>query len=114
MRLKLVQEVDFRKSEQMNFEEVMKKEQLVLGPNDVVAFYSRRGNQVAFIWRPTAINFADYGKRPGTATVVRSLRLRLSNRTWDPMMLQNYANDVGLVLEGLRRFEVIVGGKAAA
>lgn len=103
MRLKLVREVDFRKNEATNWNsEVIKRQQLAMKPNDVVCFFSQTRNQVLFVWRPDEIKF---GRRGLAATVYRSQRLRLSNGTWDVLMLQNYAEKCGIHLDGIRRFE---------
>ena len=103
MRLKLVREVDFRKNEATNWAaEVVKRQQLAMKPNDVVCFFSQTRNQVLFVWRPDEIKI---GKRRIEATVYRSQRLRLSNGTWDVLMLQDYAEKCGIHLDGIRRFE---------
>ena len=39
-----------------------------------------------------------------TVQVLSSRRLRISTK-WNPLMLANYAERVGLKLEGLKRFE---------
>lgn len=100
-------EGDFRTNDQTMMLDAIKREKLELGPNDVVAFVSLAHNQILFVWRPLEIDVSAYGHRRGNATVFRSQRLRLSNSTWEPTMLANYAADVGLQLDGLRRFEDI-------
>jgi hypothetical protein len=42
-----------------------------------------------------------------TLMVLRSVRLRMTSGEWNPNMLQNYANAVGLTLNGRERFETI-------
>lgn len=104
LTLRLVKEVDFRKSEATNFEEMKKKERLQIHGSDVVCFRSQSRNQVVFVWAPTTINLSEYGKK-GAAIVFRSQRLRLSHGTWDPLMLQNYAEALGIHLVGIKRLE---------
>lgn len=103
LRLKLVADVNFQHNEADNFNEVIKKHKVdQLGPNEVVCLKSLGGAQIVFMYRPREV---DLTSGRGTAMIYRSVRLRLTRSTWNPMMLQNYANEVGLVLEGLRRFE---------
>lgn len=104
MRLRLVTEADFRRSEVANFEVIQKKEQLRLGDDDVICLVSQSKNQVMFVWRPLNITIPS-----GETTIVRSMRLRLTRSTFNPLMLANYATAVGLQLDGLRRFEDILG-----
>jgi len=46
--------------------------------------------------------------------VVDSRRLRISGGAWSPLMLQNYANAVGLNLVGIKRFEQLYDESRAA
>lgn len=112
MRLKLIAHVNFQYSEAENFQLVMKKHRdMHLGPGDVLCMLSQSEGQMVFMYRPTEMELTGYGARKGTATVYRSLRLRLDRSKWDwRNMLQNYANDVGIHLEGLSRFEDIYEG----
>jgi len=113
MRLRLVQEADFRTTEIGIFQAATKKEQIDLGPNDVLVFVSIKRNQVLFIWRPYTVDLTKFGTwRRGEATVFRSERLRLDRSTWSPTMIQNYAEAVGLQLDGLRRFEDVMAAAA--
>ena len=113
LRLKLIATVNFTYSEAENFKDVMKKNPGVhLGPGDVVLLQSQSGGQMVFMYRPVDLNFETMecaGARRGGATAYKSVRLRLSRSTWNPLMLQDYANEVGLELEGLRRFAEIMG-----
>lgn len=72
-----------------------------LKTDDVVCFLSKRRNQIAFVW-----NLDLYGINKGKRVeITRCVRLRLSQGTWNPLMLANYAERVGLTLTGLARFE---------
>jgi hypothetical protein len=119
MRLKLIAMANFQYSEADNFNAVMKKHpHITLGPDDVVVLFSQSKNQIVFMYRTTELDFSQrpseddtgFGRRKGKATVYNSKRLRLSRSTWDVMMLQNYANEVGIELDGLKRFEDIYEG----
>jgi hypothetical protein len=103
LRLKLVADCNFQHNEADNFNEIIKKHKIdQLAPNEVVCLKSLGGAQMVFMYRPREIELTS-GR--GTAMVYRSVRLRLTRSTWNPMMLQNYANEVDIQLEGLRRFE---------
>lgn len=108
MRLRHMETVDFRINEAENFNAILKKYKLQLGPDDVVLMMSQSRNQLVFMHRNKILDLSKFGKRQGEATVYHSQRLRLSNSTWDALMLQNYANKVGIQLDYLRRFEDIM------
>lgn len=72
-----------------------------LGSGDCLLFLSRGMNQLLFLWSPT--NTEDT-QRHGKRTIFRSIRLRIEGGTWNPLMIQNYANEVGLEFVGLRNF----------
>lgn len=94
MRLAYIAEVDFRSSELHNFTRI--KDAPKLGPNDVVLLISLSRTQLCFVHGFTDL---DENRR-----VLRSERLRLTSGTWNPLMLVDYAERVGLKLEGLKRF----------
>lgn len=101
MRLKLIETVDFRKNEATNYAEVQKKYRLDLGRDDVICFFSIKRNQVVFVHRPISTE-----TRSGlAATVCSSVKLRLSRGMLDALMIQNYANEVGIHLINLPRME---------
>jgi hypothetical protein len=90
--------VHFGRSEHTNFEALRKSLKLVPKKNEVVCLISRTGSQVCFVY--------GYEKSNGGPVVLRSVRLRLVDRgAWNPMMLGNYAQKVGLVLDGVKLFE---------
>lgn len=111
MRLKLIADANFQYSEAENLKDVLKKNPSVtMTPADVVLLVSRSKDQMVFMHRPTELNLETLpgaGARKGTAIAYHSERVRLSRSTWNPLMLQNYANSVGIELDGLRRFEEI-------
>jgi hypothetical protein len=105
-RLRHVATADFRKSERTNFNELPRSIRgLLVSPNDVICFHSNSGNQVVFVYHPETVNRSD-----GTELeVVASVRLRLPvNRRWDPMMIADYAADVGLELVGLKKLKDVL------
>jgi hypothetical protein len=92
-RLRYVATTDFRRSEATNFAALPKTLRDSLRNNDAVCFRSGTGNQLVFVFR-----------RVGD--VVASTRLRLpSKRRWDPLMLADYAAEVGIELVGLKRLK---------
>ena len=102
LRLKLVVTADFRKTEQTNWIELEAAGEIPknLKPGDVVCMVSSSRNQVVFVFPP--YEHAHDGK---VIRVINSRRLRISGGAWNPLMLQNYAADVGLRLSGITRFE---------
>jgi hypothetical protein len=102
MRLVRVERANFRKSEATNFREIVAREKLELRPGEVLCIHSMTGEQLVFVWRPEHVDSGNGSK----VEVLSSRRLRLEGgRTWNPLMLVNYAESVGLKIENLRRFE---------
>lgn len=93
-----VVEADFRKNEATNFAEWSKKHSVK--PGQVVLFLSKSKDQMVFVHGFSALKVSDAIRR-----VLWSERLRLDRGTWNPLMLVNYAERVGLGLVGLKRFE---------
>jgi len=75
-----------------------------LKKGEAFLFLARGGNQVVFVFRDPTIEFE--GQRVARR-VIDSRRLRLDGGTWNPYMLQNYANEIGLHLVGIKRFEQV-------
>jgi hypothetical protein len=109
MRLKYIAQVDFRKSEETNFLEnhVVKRgrkfdKRPALKPGEVACLIASSGKQIVFVYNPDlAVDQGDDER-----SVLHSERLRLtSGGRWDPIMLGNYANQVGIQLEGIKLFE---------
>lgn len=119
LRLRYVETVGFRSSEQTNYEALVKRipgaKHLAAG--DVVLFISARGDQLMFVH--------GFQKLPNAPfECLRSERLRLrhfegpkvrgrknqargrrSRATWDPLMVADYAQAVGIRLENLPLWE---------
>jgi hypothetical protein len=112
MRLKLIAQVDFRKNEHTNYlEQALAKQgkksrkKFALKPGEVVCLVSSSGNQIVFVYNPGSVTdgHADFSVE---RKVLHSERLRLtSGGRWNPMMLANYAREVGIKLEGIKSFE---------
>ena len=106
VRLRRIVRGNFRKSERTLFEELPAHVRRGLSNTDAVCFVSSGGNQLVFVY-----GFTNVGLTKNTGTVrrrfgiVTSIRLRLTGSTWSPEMLQNYAADCGIELEGIKRFE---------
>jgi hypothetical protein len=105
VKLKFVEAAaDFRKSEHTNFLAVQKGRDINLGAGEAVLLVSRTGKQLVFVYSARILN------RDGkvTTTILPSLRYRIVGPgTWNPLMLQNYAEEVGLHLKGVKRYEDI-------
>lgn len=112
MRLRVIQVADFRRSEKTNFDRFWRKRRrlnvLSLGPDDVVCFISQSHDQVVFVWKPAPVDLGKHRGKAREGLVVRSQRLRLTPYVWEPLMLQNYANKMGIKLDGIKRFEEIM------
>lgn len=100
MRLMLIASVNFQKSEYTNLLHALKRlKKVKLKDDDVVCFISQSAKQIVFVWRPNSVM---NGKQ---REVIRSQRLRLPNGgTWTPTMLAEYAEQIGLKLNGIKRF----------
>lgn len=113
MRLKLIVQADFRKSEYTNYIEQSgpakkngkgKKKQLVLKSGEVVCLVSSRGDQIIFVYHMDRVREDE--PHSEERSVLHSERLRLTGGgRWNPMMLGNYALQVGIRLEGIKLFE---------
>ena len=107
LRLKAVIQCSFIRSEATNLNLFRETAYFPgeLADGEAFLFISLMGNQVIFVFR-NPINFED--DVDGTILqVVDSRRLRLDNGFWNPHMLQNYAESVGLHLVGIKRFEQV-------
>lgn len=105
MRLKHIAKVDFRKSEATNFDtfrraRATKAVVASLGAGDLIMFINMSEDQLVFIH---GFDTVSDGKQ--TLRVLSSRRLRISGGRWNPLRLANYAEEVGLQLDGLKRFE---------
>ena len=106
LRLKLVAHVDFRKSEETNFLELQKAGKLPpLRKGDGVLLISKSNNQLVFVEKIDEFNTETTGGRIVKARVCASQRFRIRGTTWNPLMLQNYAERAGFKIPGIKRFE---------
>lgn len=102
MKLKHVEKMAFSQGEHTMYKKLCDTypHLSVLSKNDVILVISLTGNQLVFIHGFTSVDGLN---------ALHSERLRLPNhRPWNPTMLVNYAEQVGITLEGLRRFEDIL------
>ena len=103
VRLKAVCfDVDFRYNEFGIYEGFRKSKSFPgdLGKNEVFLFVSRTGNQLLWVLNLTSLDAVG-----SQQSMIDTRRWRLSGSYWNPMMLANYAADVGLDLVGIKRFE---------
>lgn len=102
LRLRYIQTVDFRASEHTNYMAAIRKYRYLskLKPTDAVLFISRKKDQLIFVY-----GFGMTTGLHGVRRYLRSERLRLENGSWDPLMLQNYAGEAGIYLEGIKTLE---------
>ena len=103
LRLRLVATVDFRHGVPFHYDELKKSNRLdEVRADECILLVSQTGTRVAFVFRE-----ANTTSRNGEPVkVVSSFQLALDRRTpWSPLMLQNYAEQVGIELLGLKRFE---------
>ena len=113
LRLKLIVEADFRKSEETNFLELKKTGKLPkLRKGEGVLFISKSKNQLVFVEQIEEMEVdTSYGKRV-KARICSSQRFRIRGTKWNPLMLQNYAEHAGFKIPGIRRFETYYRGYA--
>lgn len=107
LRLKQIyDDVDFRKSEETNFNALKKARKLpVLRKGEGVLFISKKKNQIVFVTPEVEFDSTNGVGYDVTVTVLASKRFRIRGSTWSPLMLANYAEAVGLTLQGIKRFE---------
>lgn len=107
VQVKRIFTADFRKSARTLFDEVKADRKLWrgrLGPDETYLFVSLTGNQLLFVLGDHEIE-----SRPGTRFSTKRQLLdyrgwRIEGGTFEPHMLENYANSVGLTL-GRATFE---------
>ncbi len=103
VKLVEIKEANFRQSEATNFAKLPKSRRESLKNGEAICFVSRMGNQLVFVHKGGEFGKTVQGKE---RRVVYSTRLRLTRGTWNPIMLADYADEVGLELLGLKKFEV--------
>ena len=98
---------DFRRNDVTLYNRVPKAIRDTMKGNDAVCFVSSMGNQVLFVYKRIKVGIV-LNHRTGKTRARElgsSFRLRLNAGTFNPEMLQNYADEVGLELVGIKRFE---------
>ena len=96
MRLKYIESVNFGASELTNYRALAKRNKWSLAKGEVACLVSLTGNQIVFVYAPTS---------GAAGEVLRSERVRLTSRgRWNPLMLADYAEEVGLHLDGIAKF----------
>lgn len=105
IRLKAIKyQCDFRKNEVTLYEEFRKSRSFCgeLGNNEAYLFISGSEDQLIWFLRSVEVQ-AD---RDAPVGVTHTQRSRLMKHTpWNPLMLQEYAQAVGIELVGIRSFE---------
>lgn len=102
MKLKYIDSVSFRQSEWTNYKQLSRKLKWELRAGEVACLVSLTGDQIVFVYAPVML---DHPHIEATQCL-RSERLRLTGKQrWNPLMLVNYAKQVGIELDGLKRFE---------
>lgn len=104
--LRGVYEADFRQTELSILEAMHELQKTELRPGETWAFRSKSGNQVLFVLHRGQIECPR-----SRQDFVDSRRLRLRHGTWSMEMIQNYAESVGLHLQGIKRAEEIWGAR---
>lgn len=107
VQIKRIFSADFRKSPRTLFDEVRKSRKLwcgTLGTDETYLFVSHTGNQLIFV-----LGDHEVESQPGTRFATKRRLLdyrgwRIEGGTFNPKMLENYANNVGLTL-GRKTFE---------
>lgn len=104
LRLKLVAAADFRKGVPTMMDDLRRAKKLVdLSGDEVVLLISATGLQLAFVFRDVTI---EDRSRVDTVKCTTHYRVQLDRHTpWNPLMLVNYAEEAGIELQGLKRFE---------
>jgi len=98
---------DFRRNSETLYNEVPKSVRDRLKRDEAICFVSGTGNQVMFIYKAATVGMTQGNSlhKPRKRTLVTSVRMRLNVGSFNPEMLANYADEVGIELVGLRRFE---------
>ena len=98
LRLRVITSGNFRKNEATLYTEFEKEHgPLALKGDDCILFVSKTGKILRFVFAPVM------GKK---TSVLSSQTLRITvGGTWNPLMLKNYAAQLGIELAGLKCFE---------
>ena len=101
-------DVDFRLRDLRSYDEFRNSNKFPgeLRRNEAYLFVSRSGDQLLWVLNVSQVEVSrpnrlgQYQRR-----IIDTRRWRIEGGTWNPMMLQNYANEVDLDLVGFRRYE---------
>lgn len=107
VRIKQIVTGDFRKSARTLYDELKKNRKLFQGdpkPGDVYVFISSSANQLIFITGEASVTNWPGSRHEAEQTILDYRTWRIKNGTLSPLMLENYANKVGLSL-GLKTLE---------
>jgi hypothetical protein len=108
MRIRYIFRGSFQKNEVTLFHEAMTEAgELTLGHDDCILLVSQSEKLLKFVWRQITTSRKNVdGTNGKLSTVVSSQLYRIvDGGTWNPLMLANYAEQVGIQLEGLKKFE---------
>lgn len=105
MRLKLIYDCDFRKSEATNYVQAMKENDIDLRTNEVIVLKSLNGLQLKFVYPVIEVEQTMFRGEKRPRKVYRSLHLRLDGGHWDPLLLALYADRVGIQFDNKKLYE---------
>lgn len=98
--------VDFRKSEETNFNEFMKTPYgRTIRPGEGVMFISMTEKMYCFVEPPEEFDSVNWKGKKVKIKVIASQRLRIHGAKWSPEMLSKYAERAGYRIIGIKRFE---------
>jgi len=107
VKLRYVYRGNFRKNSVTLLKEALKEaDNMKLGKNDCVLAVSISGKILRFMGAPQTLHRGGSDDATYVTEVQQSLDYRVTgDGVWNPLMLQNYAAELGMELEGLKRFE---------
>lgn len=107
VHIKRVFTANFCKSVRTLYDEIKADRKLwrgVLGPDEAYLFVSQTGNQLLFVLGEHTIESRPDTRFAQKRTLIDWRGWRIEGGTFEPRMLENYANNVGLTL-GRKTFE---------
>lgn len=108
LRLRYIHRGDFRKSEWTLTQEALQViKGLKLGPEDCIMLLSGTGKMIKFVFGLIQHDgVMDSGGHTRTAKMLPSRTYRMvEGGTFHPLMIANYADELGLTLEGLKKLD---------
>lgn len=103
LRLRAIEVSGFNCADRTMLRRFLEKNKDVhLGKADVVMFRSKTKAQLSFVY-----DFREVEGAHGTRSVQQSVRLFISNGTWEPQLLETYIRDSGLPIsmDGVKKFQ---------